>query len=191
MKHKLAPYQIIIRVGVLVLFICWFALQLQPDFFPELINVVSLVISVLLLFCFCLDVGRRYAEYRAGNFYLLYTGGTVLSILVALSMPIVIGIQLAVVGPANVDVTESFLLYTLCNAVGFQTYSYLYLDSVRVEHRVGTKVTVFPRYEIAEVTEDQGELLIVSGTEEKMVVTAKQLPAARYSELRTRVSALA
>ena len=138
------PVEKIIRIGTLVLLAFWLAAYFLPATMRGWPSMVMLVIAGVLYLAVALELYQVIARVRQGYLYFLRTVSFYTSLG---TIALVAGIYLVDVivdGQITGGWEIPFVVLVLLLAYFTQTFAYLYLDSVRLTHRLGTSTTTIP-----------------------------------------------
>lgn len=191
MADKAAPNEQIILYGIALLLIDLALSWVMPAYFPFLSGYFSMVVSILVLVGVCLGAYKRFTEAQRGHFFLLKSPGyyTNFGLGVVLCWLIFSEIYNAESGP--VDYQRYLVAFTVFVGYTFYNLSYLYLDSVMLEQSAGLRTTSVPLFNITGAVETEEGMEIQRTEGPPIFIYRKFLSSAHYSELRTRVRALA
>ena len=181
------PVEKIIRIGTLVLMALWLAAYFLPATMQGWPSLIMLVIAGVLYLAVALELYQVITRVRQGHLFFLRT----------VSFYTNIGIIAIVAGFYLVDIIDDgqitggwempFVLLVLMLAYFTQIFSYLYLDSVRLTHRLGTLTTTIPLFAIAEATEDETGLSIIAQNGTEVYINESSLPKSQYNTVRSRL----
>lgn len=181
------PVEKIIRIGTLVLMALWLATYLYPICMQGWPAIGMIAVAVVLYLAVALEIYQVVSSSRQGHLYFLRTISFYTNIVI---LVVVMGNYLVDVigdGQINGGWEMPFVLMVLLLAYWTQTFSYVYLDSVRLSHRIGTTTTTIPLFNISQVREQEDGLLITAENGTEIFLSEKAVSADRYADLRSRL----
>ena len=187
MNGRLAPYEKIIRVTTMLLLIGYLATYFYPVVMSAWPSYVMIGLAAVIYAMAALEVTQIVQRVRAGHLFFLRT----ISFYTNIGMfAIVIGVfvvDLVVGGGIDGGWVSPFVLVALLVGYWTQTYPYVYLDSVRLTHRIGTTTTTIPLFNIDGVSEDEQGVLVTAENGTQVAIYASALPAEQYASVRSRL----
>ena len=182
------PLEKIIRVLTMVLLVLFLTVYFFPAAGMMIWPVVAaLVVAAALYVAVGIQLFDVIRQVRAGRLFFLrnisfYTNIGILIIVV------VFYLYDFFVGTEG-EVSWQFPLVMFALLLGYwtQTFSYLYLDSVRVTQRFGTATTTVPFFAIQQVREEKDGLTITAENGTELFVNQESLPQAQYAAVRSRL----
>ncbi|OAV43710.1 hypothetical protein [Lewinella sp. 4G2] len=195
MRSQTPPYELIARITVGLICVGYLTHRIAPAFYPGALATVMAICVILIIACVGLELYVRIGQAKAGNLFLIrnatfYTGILIL-VLVISNLYQLVDIHFLADEPPTYGELIARLFY-VGFGLGFTTltFSFIYFDSVMIEHRNGALHTTLPVFSVTNVAVEEEELLISSQEARDVLLRRPQFPSAAWSELRTRVSAL-
>ena len=181
------PVEKIIRIGTLVLMALWLGAYFLPASMQGWPALAMLVIAVVLYLAVALELYQVITRIRQGHLYFLRTVSFYTNIGIIAVVAVVYLSDFFVNGQLTGGWQMPFVLLVLMLAYFTQTFSYLYLDSVRLTHRLGTATTTIPLFAIAEVKEEETGLTVTAENGTEIYIDEGSLPKAQFATVRSRL----
>ena len=187
MTPKVAPYEKAIRMLLLLIVVGYIFQRLFPTVAASEVMGGLTGLSVGALLACSLGAYKAYTELRRGFLYPLRTVSFYLGIF---SVLIGVGWMAYEIAIGSPEAGQAVMWTAVLTGSFVLSMPYLYLDDVRLEHRIGFITTVLPIFGIQRIVEEEGRMLVRGNEGIEITVFEGQLGTERYYELRERVNAI-
>ena len=186
MSPRVPSYEKAIRFQLLALIAGYILQRVAFGASSTVAGILTGISSVMLLVCLYAAY-KFYRELKAGFLFPLRTISYYLGII-----SVIIGVVWLIyeITSGSPKAPEALMWVAVLTGSFVLSMPYVYLDSVRLEHRLGFTVTVLPLFGIQRIDEEDDRMLIRGKDGLEITVFEGQLGSAHYNELRTRVIAI-